>query len=162
MTNRNKIFRSITFGLQLIAIAMYFIMPLLLGSNVSPLWLIAGVLHTTMFAIVFFRNERTRTAISIILSVLTILWSLFTFIMMGLVLVLEVGGFGSMSSSVQYSIYAIASLLAIIFALAGPRRFPNPTVEGMPYPVYMNAPQPIYPNTQQSMHTGENITDQTS
>jgi len=131
----NKTFRTITLSLQLIAIAMYFIVPLLIGSSVGLLWLILGVLHTVMFAVVFFRNARTRTAISTVFMILVILWCLFLLISMGVVLLFEVMGFGPMSSSVAFLIYFLTSLLAIIFALAGPRRFSAP-VDGtvMPQP----------------------------
>ena len=125
MTTGNKIFRGITLSLQLIAIAAYFITPLILGSNVGLIWLILGVLHTAIFATVFFRNARTRTALSIILMIVTILWCLFMFILGGLTLLLEVSGYGPMSSPSLLLLYMIASLFAIIFALAGPRRFPK-------------------------------------
>ncbi|MCL2426781.1 MAG: hypothetical protein FWD05_10660 [Oscillospiraceae bacterium] len=153
MTNSNKIFRYITFGLQLIAIAMFFVVPLLLGSNVSPFWLLMGVIHATMFAIVFFRNARTRTALSIILTILTILWCIFVLIMILLVFILETGIYGPMSSHAQFFTYFITSLLAIIFALAGPRRFPDSTTAATPYPMYANPPQSVYTNNQYPTYT---------
>jgi len=126
---KNNVFRTITLSLQLIAIAMYFIVPLLIGSSVGLMWLIFGVLHTIMFAVVYFRNARTRTAISVIFMIIIILWCLFLLIFMGLVLILELAGFGPMSSLAAFLIYFMTSLLAIIFALAGPRRFSLSTNE---------------------------------
>jgi len=125
MTTGNKIFRAITLGLQIIAIAAYFITPLILGSRVGLFWLLLGVLHTAIFAVVFFRNARTRTALSIILMIVTILWCLFVLALGGLVFLLEISGYGSMSSTSLLLLYTATSFLAIIFALAGPRRFPK-------------------------------------
>ena len=122
MTTGNKAFRSVTLGLQCIAIAAYFITPLVLGGRVGFFWLMLGVLHTLIFVAVFFRDARTRTVLSVFLMIVSILWCLFLFILNGLILALEAGGFGPISSP-MLSVYIITSLLAIIFALAAPRRF---------------------------------------
>ena len=124
MTSGNKIFRAITLGLQITAIAAYFIIPLILGNRSGLLWLILGVLHTAIFAAVFFRNARTRTALSIILMIVTILWCLFLLLLGLFIYILELN-LGPMSSLSLLFTYIAASLLAIIFALAGPRRFPK-------------------------------------
>ena len=121
MTLKNKTFRSVTLGLQILAIVAYFIPSLFLGSAGLG-WLALGVLHTALFAAVFFRDARTRTGISITLMILAIFWCLFMLLFGGMALLLGTMGFG-WSLSPALFIYAFASLLAIIFALAGPRRY---------------------------------------
>jgi len=121
---KNRVFRSITLCLQIIAIVMYFGVPLILGNGISLIWLILGVIHTVMFAVVFFRNARTRTALSVIFMILVILWCLvlLTAILL-LALPLEIALYGPMTLLAPFMIYFLTSLIAIIFALASPRRF---------------------------------------
>jgi len=121
MTIRNKNFRAITMSLQIVAIAAYFITPLISGSSFGLFWHIAGIIHTAIFAAVFFRDANTRTALSVVLMIVIVLWCLSGAIF-GIVVALLESSLGPMSSPMLY-IYIVASLLAIIFALAMPRRF---------------------------------------
>ena len=123
-TVKNRVFRTITLSLQIIAIIMYFVVPLILGSSAGLLWLIIGIAHTVLFAVVFFRNARTRTALSVIFMIVVIVWCLVFFLVMNIfVMSIELSGFGPMFFFGPFIIYFFTSLLAIIFALAGPRRF---------------------------------------
>lgn len=128
MSKTNKIFRSITLGLQLIAIAAYFIPPLFMRGNVGIFWLVLGVIHTAIFSAVFFRNSRRRTALSIILMIIIIFWCLFL-LALGLLLLSSWMPIASFSTML---IYSLCSFLAIIFALAGPRRFPKQATNTIP------------------------------
>ena len=128
MTRTNKIFRPITLGLQLIAIAAYFLPSLLLGGHFGILWLALGVIHTILFSAMFFRNARSRTALSIILMILLILWSLILLLSGALMVEIGTGSFGLAVYPTMF-LYIAATFLAAIFALAFPRRYPKPPAE---------------------------------
>jgi len=119
MKMTNMIFRFITLALQTIALAMFFLPPLFNGGRVGIGWLILGVLHAAVFCVIFYRNERKRTVLSIILTVFMIFWSLF---ILGLGLLI-ISGFMSVSIFSPFIVYSLLSMLAVIFALAGPRRY---------------------------------------
>ncbi|MCL2827161.1 MAG: hypothetical protein FWD99_00285 [Oscillospiraceae bacterium] len=122
MTTINKIFRSITLGLQIIAIAAYFLPPLFMGGHFGIGWLALGVLHTAIFCAIFFRNARRRTALSAILMVVLILWCLFLLIIGGLLTLIGAEGLGLQVFGTMF-VYIGASFFAAIFALGFPRRF---------------------------------------
>ena len=119
----NKLFRSITLGLHIIAIMAYFLPTLFFGGSMAIGWLIVGVVHTVVFSAMFFRDARTRTALSIIFMILIILWCLIL-IIIGVLFSLM--GLGINPAAIL--IYSLSSLLAAIFALAGPRRFKVTTI----------------------------------
>ena len=114
----NKFFRSITLGLHIIAIMAYFLPTLFFGGNMAIGWLIVGVVHTVVFSAMFFRDARTRTALSIIFMILIILWCL---ILLIIGVLFSLMGLGINPAAIL--IYSLSSLLAAIFALAAPRRF---------------------------------------
>jgi len=122
MTTTNKIFRSITLGLQIIAIAAYFLPPLFMGGHFGIGWLALGVAHTGIFCAIFFRNARTRTALSAILMAILVLWCLGLFLFGGLLVLIGTGGFGLAVFGTMF-VYIGSSFFAAIFALAFPRRF---------------------------------------
>ena len=118
LTKKNMIFRNITLGLHIIAIMAYFLPTLFFGGRMGTGWLIGGVLLTALFCVMFFRDARRRTVLSIIIMILLIAWSA------GLFLVLASSMAGSFGySPVPVTIYSFATLLAAIFALANPRRY---------------------------------------
>jgi len=133
MTITNKIFRPITLGLQLIAIAAYFLPPLFLGGHFGILWLVLGVIHTVLFSAMFFRNARSRTALSIIFMIVLILWSLLLFLSGALLILVGTLNFG-LAVYPRMFIYIATTFLAAIFALAFPRRFPKPATEAEALP----------------------------
>ena len=118
MTNTRRNFRLITLALQILAIAVYFLPPLFAGGNFGIFWLVAGVIHTAMFCTVFFRDSRRRTAISIVFMIIVILWILFL-LAFGLLLLASWMHITILSAIIVYS---LSSLLAVIFALAVPRK----------------------------------------
>jgi len=121
----NQIFRSITLGLQILAIAAYFLTPLFIGGNVGIGWLALGVIHTAIFCAIFFRNARRRTALSIVLMIFVILFSLIVF---GFTM-LFVANWTHITLFSPVILYSLSSLLAIIFALAFPRKLPEKAEE---------------------------------
>lgn len=127
MTVKNKIFRHVTLGLQIIAILAYFIPPLFIGGSVGLFWLIVGVIHTAMFCAMFFRDARRRTALSIIFMILVILWCLFLLILGTLFL----SSYMHVTIVSPIIVYSLSALLAAIFALAAPRRFETPPQEAV-------------------------------
>ena len=119
MKLKNKTFRSITLGLQIIAILAYFIPPLFMRGSVGIGWLVLGVVHTAIFCAVFFRDSRRRTALSIIFLIAVIFWCLFLLTLWLLI----VSGWMHITLRSPVIVYSLSSLLAAIFALAGPRKF---------------------------------------
>ena len=117
LTKNNKTIRFITLGLFILAILAYYLPTLFFGGRIAVGWLVVGVIHTILFSLMFFRDSRRRTALSIIIMILNILWSL------GLLLMLSqlasVLGF----NIIPLGLYTLCSLLASIFALANPRRY---------------------------------------
>jgi len=122
MMTINKIPRSITLGLQIIAIAAYFLPPLFMGGRFGIAWLALGVLHTGIFCAIFFRDARTRTALSAILMAVLILWCLGLLFIGGLLNLMGTEGLGLQVFGTMF-VYIGASFFAAIFALAFPRRF---------------------------------------
>ena len=117
MTNKNKIFRGVTLAFQIISILAYFI-PTLIGGSIGGGWLVIGVIHTILFCTIFFRDARRRTALSIMLMIIIILWCLLMLILGG---ILAISGLGINVAAIL--IYGLSSLLAATFALANPRKF---------------------------------------
>jgi len=108
--------------MQIIAIAAFFITPLFIGGSVEVFWLLAGVIHTFLFCAVFFRDSRRRTALSIILTILVIIWCLILSVIAVLaffILALEMGA----DVNIGFLVYIVSSFFAIIFALSAPRKY---------------------------------------
>jgi hypothetical protein len=119
MTTGNKVFRIITLCLQIIALAAYFGTPLVIGGRVGTAWLAIGVVHAAAFCAVFFRNSRRRFALSVVLTIIVMYWSMF-FPALGFLLGL---GWIAISALIPLAVYGLCSLLAAIFALVGPRKY---------------------------------------
>jgi len=126
MMIKNKSFRLGTLIFQSLAMAAFYLPTIIFGGNIGTFWLVAGVLHTALFCVVYFRNERRRTALSIIVMIFVILWSI---AISGAVWFISVMGVFSLSIPSPVLVYSLCSLLAVVFALAGPRRFTAPDDE---------------------------------
>ena len=120
MEIKNNNFRIVTLALQIIALAAYYLPTMIAGGNFGITWLAIGVVHTIIFCAVFFRDARRRTALSIILMILVILWSIVVF---GVIFIFSLMGIFYISLISPLTAYCAFSLLAIIFALAAPRRY---------------------------------------
>ena len=128
MIIRNRAFRNITLFLQIIAIAAFFIPSLLARDNIGVFWLLAGIIHAFMFCAVFFRDSRRRTALSVILTILVIIWCLilsFAAAFVYLLLAPEMG----IDVNVSLVVYIVSSFFAMIFALSSPRKYDRMTQE---------------------------------
>jgi FtsH-binding integral membrane protein len=118
METKSKL-RTIAWVLQMIAVLAFYLPPLVWGSYVSIGWLIFGVVHIGLFCVVFYRDAKTRTAIAIILSIIIIIGCAAT-LLMGALLALLQSAYGP-DPIISIFVCALASLFAIIFALAKPR-----------------------------------------
>jgi len=116
----SKILRQITLVLQVASILAYYLPSLISGGVVGVEWLAIGVVQTVIFCMVFFRDERTRTGISIALMVIGTLGNLviLVFISFFALIGLQMG----LSFSFAF-LYSLFSLIALIFALCFPRRY---------------------------------------
>ena len=116
----SKIMRAITLGLQILAMLAYYVPSIFNGGDVGVIWLVIGVVQTALFSAVFFRNERTRTGISIALMVIGTLFNLGMFLFIGFFALL---GYSLGISFNMPITYALCSMVALIFALCFPRRY---------------------------------------
>jgi len=116
----SKIMRIITLALQVTAILTYYLPSLITGGSVDIAWLVIGVVQTIFFSAVFFRDERTRTGVSIALMVVGTLGN---FVMLLLVAFFALLGSPMGLNFAPAIIYALCSLLALIFALSFPRKY---------------------------------------
>jgi len=132
----SKVMRLATLCLQIVSILAYYLPSLISRGEVGIIWLAIGVVQTIVFCAVFFRDERTRTGISIALMVIGTLVNLAVLILISFFALLgfEMG----LSFGFAY-IYALCSLVALIFALCFPRRYHRNV------PVYWNAGYQIAP-----------------
>jgi len=128
MIIRNRAFRNITLLLQIIAIAAFFVPSLLVGGNIGVFWLLAGVIHTFIFCAVFFRDSRKRTALSVILTILVIIWCLILTIVAVAIYFLLAPEMG-IDVNISLGIYIVSSFFAAIFALSSPRKYDRITQE---------------------------------
>ena len=120
LTSLNKTFRLITLALQIIAMLAYYLPALISGGSAGLIWLVIGVVQTAMFSVIYFRNAHTRTGISITLMVLATI--------LNLGMLITIGSFALIVSMLGLSLtaaflYALCSLVAVIFALCFPRRY---------------------------------------
>jgi len=126
----SKIIRLVTLCLQVVSILAYYLPSLISGGEVGIIWLAIGVVQTIVFCAVFFRDERTRTGISIALMVIGTLVNFAILILISFFAVLGI----EMGLSFGYAyVYSLCSLVALIFALCFPRRYHRNV------PVYWNA-----------------------
>jgi len=116
----SKVMRAITFGLQVVAMLAYYVPSIISGGSVGLIWLAIGVVQTAMFSAVFFRDERTRTGISIALMVIGTIWNLVMLLLTAFYAL--IGAQMGLSLDIAV-IYAICSMIAMIFALCFPRRY---------------------------------------
>ncbi|MDR2569602.1 MAG: hypothetical protein LBD23_04805 [Oscillospiraceae bacterium] len=116
----NKVLRIITISLQIAAMLAFYVPSIISPGNVAFFWLLLGVAQTILFIAIFFRDSRTRTAISIVLMV--------TGTFVNLALLMFIGVFALVGTSLGLYfhtafIYIACSLLAVIFALCFPRKY---------------------------------------
>jgi hypothetical protein len=98
----------------------YYLPSLIGGGEVGIVWLAIGVVQTIIFCAVYFRDERTRTGISIALMVIG---TLVNFAILILISFFALLGF-EMGLRFGYAfVYSLCSLVALIFALCFPRRY---------------------------------------
>jgi len=116
----SKVMRAITLGLQVVAMLAYYVPSIISGGSVGLIWLAIGVVQTAMFSAVFFRDERTRTGISIALMVIGTIWNLVMLLLTAFYAL--IGAQMGLSLDIAV-IYAICSMIAMIFALCFPRRY---------------------------------------
>ena len=117
----NKIMRIITLCLQIASMLAYYVPSIVNRGEVGVIWLAVGVLQTVVFSIVFFRDERTRLVISIILMVVGTVFNFAMLLFIGFYTILDGAQMG-ISYSIAY-VYILCSLVALIFALCFPRRY---------------------------------------
>ena len=139
MTTTRLVFRNITLGLQIIALAAFFLPPLFIGGTVSIVWLALGVIHTAIFCAVYFRDSRKRMALSIILTIILALYSAaFLLIAIGFVIPILMN-FMTISIFTPLVLYCFASLLSAILAMTIPRKYtaipPIPNADILRHPL---------------------------
>ena len=120
MTVLRRVFRSVTLGLQIIAMLCYYVPALLSGGSTGVIWLIIGVVQTGVFCAIFFRDSRTRTGISVALMIVATIWNIFIFFITAFYVLLG----SEMGLDFSYAVtYSICSLISVIFALCFPRKY---------------------------------------
>ncbi|MCL1845517.1 MAG: hypothetical protein FWF77_06410 [Defluviitaleaceae bacterium] len=120
--DKRKVLRGVALGLQIAAMAMYFIVPLFFGGWVGVPWLILGVVNAAVFCAIFYRTSGVvwRFVVGIILTVCTAVWNI------GLVLIViaisAIAGIYGWSGGVGLNLYmyALFSTAAAIFAVCVP------------------------------------------
>jgi hypothetical protein len=119
MTTTN-IKRSIALILQVAAILTYYIAPLITGGEVTPFWLISGVVNTVLFCAVFFRDSKQRVALAIGATIISLAWCgcLFNLSVVGMFLAHELG----FSISHALYLYIFLAIVSVINGLANPRK----------------------------------------
>ena len=116
----SKVIRLVTLCLQVVSTLAYYLPSIISGGEVGIVWLVIGVVQTIVFCAVFFRDERTRTGISIALMVIGTLVNL---AMLMIISFFSLIGF-EMGLSFGFAfVYSLCSLVALIFALCFPRRY---------------------------------------
>jgi len=131
LTASNKVCRTITFCLQMIAVLVYYIPTLLTRGSVSIVWLLPAVAQTILFCAIFFRDSRTRVALSVVLMVFAIMANLAMFAFLGFYELL-LSRFG-LSLATGF-IYVLCSTFAVIFALCFPRKYRCQAASSNPMP----------------------------
>lgn len=126
MTTKCRVFRSITLGLQIIAMLAYYLPTLINGGYIAVAWMAIGVVQTVFFSVVFFRDSRTRVALAITFMVIGTALNLVMLLLIGLLYLMTMGLGLDFTIAV---IYALCSLIAVIFALCFPRKYHTDPVE---------------------------------
>jgi len=119
MTNIRKILRWGILGLQLVAMIIFFVLPLFQGSYVSLLWYGSGILQTMMFCFVYFRREKQWRIVSLIISIIFVAIHLgFGFaLFMGNMIMAGYGDWG-----LTPFLYILCMVLAIFLSLCVPQK----------------------------------------
>ena len=111
----NRVFRGIALSLHVVAMLFYYIPTLVMGSSMDTIWLIAGVIHTGLFCLMYYRETRKRRVLSVIILILVILWC-------GIWVLMTLPTLAWNVSLDALFFYMLCSLFAAIFALAFPRK----------------------------------------
>jgi hypothetical protein len=119
---KNKRIRIAALCLHFIAVVMFFVVPIILGSTVgNPLWLGIGFLHTLLFALAFLRDYKKKRAITVIATILNIAIVLFSAVFFTIVSLLAI----SMVIPIpEYMlVFMLFSLVATILTCTSPRKY---------------------------------------
>jgi len=111
MTNTRKILRWCILALQLIAMAIFFVLPLFAGGYVSLNWYLVGILQTFIFCVVYFRMAKKRRVISFLLMLINTFFALFLFLLN--FIMSTYGDWGA--SLVMYSVCIIVAVVLALF-----------------------------------------------
>ena len=115
MTNIRKILRWGILALQLLAMFIFFVLPLFSGSYVSLIWYGLGILQTFIFCVAYFRMEKRRRVISAILMIVNTIFALFL-LLINWVMV----NFGDWGPTPI--IYSLCIILAVFLSLCIPEK----------------------------------------
>lgn len=115
MTNIRKIFRWGILALQLVAMIIFFVLPVILGSDVLLTWYIFGILQTLIFCVTYFRMAKKRRVVSIILMVINTLFALFLLLINSIM-----ANFGDWGTTAI--IYCVCIMLAVFLSLFVPEK----------------------------------------
>jgi len=110
MTNTRKILRWCILALQLVAMVIFFVLPLLFGSYVSLLWYVMGILQTFVFCVVYFRMAKKRRIIS---SILMVMNTFFALLLLLVNLIMSTYGEWGTTTVIYSACIAFAVLLAL-------------------------------------------------
>jgi len=143
MKTSSRVIRLITLCLFVVAMLTYYLPTLLNEGFVGIVWLVVGVVQTVVFSAIFFRDARTRTALSIVLMVFFTLCNIVLALFVGFMFLMTMGLGLNLTAAL---IYVSCILIAGIFALCFPRRYHmiqvNPTAtQGYPQPHGYQQPQ---------------------
>ena len=113
MINIRKILRWGILALQLVAMVIFFVLPLFAG-YVSLLWYVIGILQTLAFCLVYFRMAKKRRVVSALLMVVNTVFALFL-----LLVNFIMSSYGDWQAA---NIYIICIILAVALALFVPEK----------------------------------------
>ena len=120
MKTSSKVMRLITLCLFIAAMLIYYLPTLLTGGIIGIPWLIVGVVQAVMFSAIFFRDARTRTALSIVLMIFSTICNLILSLLIAGIFFMTIGlGMNLIAAP----LYIVCILIAVIFALSFPRRY---------------------------------------
>jgi len=111
----NKVLRGIALFFHVVAVISYFIPTLVIRSSMDAVWLVAGVVHTGLFCLIFYRKSRKRRILSVATLIIIIMWC-------GIWIFITLPALQWNVAFDMLYIYIISSLFAAIFALANPKK----------------------------------------
>jgi len=120
MKTSSRVMRLITLCLFIAAMLVYYLPTLLNRGYIGIIWLAVGVVQAVIFSAIFFRDSRTRTALSIVLMVFSTMANLALALFISILFLMTLG-LGL--SFVTAPIYFVNILIAVTFALCFPRKY---------------------------------------